>query len=124
VSLGACIIEKHLTLSRSQPGPDSAFSLEPQEFKAMVDAVRVAEKALGEIHFGITEKDAASRKFRRSLFVVSNVKRGELFTAQNVRSIRPAHGLHTRHLPDVLGRRAAMDIDCGTPLRWDLVSPQ
>jgi pseudaminic acid synthase len=124
VSLGACIIEKHLTLSRSQPGPDSAFSLEPQEFKAMVDAVRVAKKALGEIHFGITEKDAASRKFRRSLFVVRNVKRGELFTAQNVRSIRPAHGLHTRHLPDVLGRRAAMDIDCGTPLRWDLVSPQ
>jgi pseudaminic acid synthase len=124
VSLGACIVEKHLTLSRLQAGPDSAFSLEPHEFKAMVDAVRVAEKALGEIHFGITEKDAASRIFRRSLFVVRDVKQGEMFTPENVRSIRPAHGLHTRHLPEVLGRHAARDIECGTPLRWELISKQ
>lgn len=121
VSLGACMVEKHLTLSRSQPGPDSGFSLEPHEFKTMVDAVRIAEKALGEIHFGITEKDANSRTFRRSLFVVRDVKRGEIFTKENVRSIRPAHGLHTRHLNEVLGRTAATDIERGTPLRWDLV---
>jgi pseudaminic acid synthase len=124
VSLGACIIEKHLTLSRSEPGPDSAFSLEPQEFKAMVDAVRITEKALGTVHFGIEEKEASSRVFRRSLFVVQDVKRGEAFTPENVRSIRPGYGLHTRHTRDVLGRRAACDIERGTPLSWELVSPK
>jgi len=124
VALGACIIEKHLTLSRSEPGPDSAFSLEPHEFKAMVDAVRVTEKAVGEINFGIGAKEAASRVFRRSLFVVRDVKRGDVFTAENVRSIRPGHGLHTRHLPEVLGRHAARDIERGTPLSWDLVNRQ
>ena len=122
VALGACIIEKHLTLSRAEPGPDSAFSLEPQEFKAMVDAVRVAEKALGEIHFGISEKESASRVFRRSLFVVRDVKQGQPFSADDVRSIRPGHGLHTRHLPEVLGKPAARDIERGTPLTWDLVT--
>jgi N-acetylneuraminate synthase len=121
VALGACIIEKHLTLSRSEPGPDSAFSLEPREFKAMVDAVRIAEKALGQIQFGVGPEEAASRVFRRSLFVVQDMKQGQAFTAENVRSIRPGHGLHTRHLPEVLGRHAARDIERGTPLRWDLV---
>jgi pseudaminic acid synthase len=124
VALGACIIEKHLTLSRSEPGPDSAFSLEPQEFKAMVDAVRVAEKALGQVSFGVGAKEASSRIFRRSLFVVQDVKRGELLTAENVRSIRPGHGLHTRHLQEVLGQPAACDIERGTPLSWDLVTRQ
>ncbi|HYA61772.1 MAG TPA: pseudaminic acid synthase [Candidatus Sulfotelmatobacter sp.] len=121
VALGACIIEKHLTLSRSEPGPDSEFSLQPHEFKAMVDAVRVAEKALGEVHFGLGAKEASSRVFRRSLFVVQDVKLGEAFTAENIRSIRPGYGLHTRHLPDVLGRHATRDIERGTPLSWDLV---
>jgi pseudaminic acid synthase len=124
VALGACIIEKHLTLSRSDPGPDSAFSLEPQEFKAMVEAVRTAEKALGEVHFGVGPKEDAMRAFRRSLFVVQDIKSGEAFTAENVRSIRPGNGLHTRHLADVLGRRAACDIERGTPLRWELVHRQ
>jgi pseudaminic acid synthase len=124
VALGACIIEKHLTLSRAEPGPDSAFSLEPQEFKAMVDAVRTAEKALGEVQFGVGAKEAGSRVFRRSLFVVQDVKRGQPLTAENVRSIRPGHGLHTRYLPEVLGRHAACDIERGTPLSWDLVSRQ
>ena len=124
VALGACIIEKHLTLSRSAPGPDSAFSLEPHEFKAMVDAVRIAEKALGEVSFGCSAKEASSRAFRRSLFVVQDVKRGDLFSEENVRSIRPGQGLHTRHLPEVLGRRAACDIARGTPLNWELVERQ
>lgn len=87
----------------------------------MVDAVRIAQKALEGVPFAIGRKEAGSRIFRRSLFVVRDVKQGEVFTAENVRSIRPAHGLHTRHLPEVLGRRAARDIECGTPLRWDLV---
>ncbi len=121
VALGACIIEKHLTLSRATPGPDSAFSLEPQEFKAVVDAVRTAEKALGEVSFGVSGKEEASRAFRRSLFVVENVKKGETFTAENVRSIRPGHGLHPRHLVEVLGKRAARDTERGTPLSWELV---
>jgi len=123
VALGACIIEKHLTLSRSEPGPDSAFSLEPQEFKQMVDAVRTAQKALGGVHFGVSEKEASSRVFRRSLYAVQDIKRGELFTTANVRSIRPAHGLHTRHLHEILGRRAACDLARGTPLTWEAVQP-
>jgi pseudaminic acid synthase len=123
VSVGACIIEKHLTVSRAAGGPDSAFSLEPYEFKAMVEAVRTAEKALGAIHFGVSERENRSRVFRRSLFVVRAVKKGERFTAKNVRSIRPGNGLHTRHLAEVLGRTAAQDIVQGTPLSWDLVNP-
>jgi len=122
VALGACIIEKHLTLSRAHKGPDSDFSLEPQEFREMVKAVRTAEQALGQVHFGATEKENSSRAFRRSLFVVKDVRRGELFTEENVRSIRPADGLHTRHLPEILGRVAATDISCGTPFRWDLLA--
>jgi pseudaminic acid synthase len=121
VALGACIIEKHLTLSRSVPGPDSAFSLEPDEFKAMVDAVRTAEKALGEVHFGLSGKEEASRAFRRSLFVVEDVEEGEAFTVENVRSIRPGNGLHPRHFTEVLGKRAAQGIKRGTPLRWEYV---
>jgi pseudaminic acid synthase len=121
VALGACILEKHLTLSRATPGPDRGFSLEPQEFKAMVEAVRTAEKALGEVHFGLSGKEEASRVFRRSLFVVQDMKKGEVFTPVNVRSIRPGFGLHTRHLEEVLGKRAVRDVDRGTPLSWDLV---
>jgi N-acetylneuraminate synthase len=121
VALGACIIEKHITLSRSEPGPDSAFSLEPYEFKAMVDAVRVAEKALGQLQFGPSEREASSLKFRRSLFVVEDLKEGQPFTRKNVRSIRPADGLHPRHLDEVVGRRATCDIERGTPLRWTMV---
>ena len=124
VALGACIIEKHLTLSRSDPGPDSAFSLEPQEFKTMVDAVRIAEKSLGKVQFGCSSKEANSKAFRRSLFVVKDIKRGELFTAENVRSIRPANGLHPRHLKEILGGRASKDIETGTPFSWDLVERQ
>jgi pseudaminic acid synthase len=121
VALGACIVEKHFTLSRDIPGPDSAFSLEPHEFKAMVEAIRTVEKALGKVHYGITEQEAKSRVFRRSLFVVKDMKAGEMFTEENVRSIRPGYGLHPRHLNDVLGRRAARDIKRGTPLSWELI---
>lgn len=121
VALGACIVEKHITLSRSQLGPDSAFSLEPCEFKAMVEAVRTSEKALGQVQFGVSEEEA-SRALRRSLFVVADVKQGDAFTSTNVRSIRPAHGLHTRYLTQILGHRAACDIERGTPLTWDLIA--
>jgi pseudaminic acid synthase len=121
LSLGACIVEKHLTLSRDALGPDSAFSLEPQEFKSMVEAIRVAGKALGQVRYEITEREQASRVFRRSLFVVKKMKAGEEFTEENVRSIRPGYGLHPRYLKHIIGRKAKIGIDFGTPLDWDLV---
>jgi N-acetylneuraminate synthase len=121
VALGACIVEKHLTLSRSIKGPDSDYSLEPQEFKMMVHAIRITEKVLGEVHYGMTRLEAQSVVFRRSLFVIKDMRAGEIFTEENVRSIRPGHGLPPRHLRDVLGRVAAREIARGTPLSWQLV---
>jgi pseudaminic acid synthase len=121
VALGACIVEKHFTLSRSIRGPDSAFSLEPDEFKAMVDAIRVAEKAVGQIKYARGMQESRNLMFRRSLFVVENVKAGEVFSEKNVRSIRPGHGLAPKYLPKVLGHRASCDIDRGTPLEWEFV---
>ncbi len=121
VALGACIIEKHLTLTRSDPGPDSAFSTEPAEFKAMVDDIRTVEKALGMVCYELTEKQKENRVFRRSLFVVKDLKKGDYFSNENVRSIRPGHGMHTRYLEEILGRKATKDIEKGTPLNWDMV---
>jgi pseudaminic acid synthase len=121
VSLGACIVEKHFTLSRSKSGPDSAFSLEPQEFAGMVKAIRIAEKSLGKVHYGVSEKEAESRVFRKSLFTIRDVTAGEALTEENVRSIRPGYGLHPRHLKDILGRRAACDLKMGTPLAFDMI---
>ena len=118
VALGASIIEKHFTLSRRDPSPDSAFSLEPDEFRAMADAVRTAERAVGRVWYGVTSAEARSRVFRRSLFVVKPMAAGETFTAEHVRSIRPGQGLHPRYLAEVIGRRAAAAIDRGTPLAW------
>jgi N-acetylneuraminate synthase len=124
VVLGACIVEKHFTLSRSIPGPDSAFSLEPYEFKEMVQAIRTAEKALGKVHYGVSEQEAKSRAFRRSLFVVEDVKAGQMFTEKNVRSIRPGHGLPPKYLKNILGKRATRNIARGTPLSWEHVSKE
>ena len=121
VAMGACIIEKHFTLSRSIHGPDSAFSLEPHEFKMMVEAVRTAEKALGSVRYGGSKHEAGSLAFRRSLFVVRDIKAGEKFSRDNVRSIRPGYGLHTRNFENILGQYATRDIERGTPLAWDLV---
>lgn len=121
VAMGACIIEKHFTLTRAVPGPDSAFSLEPHEFEAMVQAVRDAEKALGRVSYELTEHERGSRAFRRSLFVVRDMVTGEQFTEENVRSIRPSMGLPAKHLAEVLGRRARVPISRGTPLRWEMI---
>lgn len=122
VALGASIIEKHFTLSRSIPGPDSAFSLEPQELKSMVEAVRTAEKALGQVRYGTSSDESASTIFRRSLFFVESLKEGEMITEKKVRSIRPGDGLAPKYLKDILGRRAAKDIYRGTPVAWDLLA--
>lgn len=121
-ALGACIFEKHLIMSRSSGGPDSAFSMEPAEFGAMVRAIRDTEAALGTGILGPSEREKLSLAFKRSVFVVAPVRAGELFTESNLRCIRPSNGLHPRHLTEVLGRRAARDISRGTPLSWDLVA--
>lgn len=124
VALGACIIEKHFTLSRSIPGPDSAFSLEPHEFKAMVEAVHTAEKALGRVSYEATKREMDSRVFRRSLFVVQDMKAGDTFTEKNIRSIRPGYGLHPRYLDEIVGHRVSCDVKRGTPLDWSHVNGQ
>ena len=122
VALGACIIEKHLTLSRNIPGPDCSFSTEPHEFKAMVEVIRTVEKVIGKVRYGASTSDINNRDFRRSLFVVQDMKKGGVFTAENIRSIRPGYGLHTRYLDKFIGRYAARDIKRGTPLSWDYIA--
>jgi len=117
VALGARIIEKHFTLRRADGGPDAAFSIEPDELAAMIEAVRTADQALGRVSYELTAAEKASRVFRRSLFVVKDVQAGEELTRENVRSIRPGQGLPPGELPKVLGHRAARDLPRGTPLR-------
>lgn len=119
IPLGARIIEKHFVLDRSIDSPDSSFSLTPDEFKSLVRDVRDTEKILGNVTYELTEKSKRSREHARSLFVVEDIKAGEIFTEKNVRSIRPAFGLHTRHLTEILGKKAKVDIEKGTPLKWE-----
>jgi pseudaminic acid synthase len=119
VALGASIIEKHFTLKRAAGGPDAAFSMEPDEFGSMVADIRKVEQALGRVNYQQTASESRNVCFRRSLFVVKDVVRGERFTPENIRSIRPGYGLAPRFLPQVLGRSASCDIARGTPLSWD-----
>lgn len=121
VCLGAKMVEKHLTLSRSDGGPDGAFSMEPAEFKEMVDHIRILEKALGSSAYRLTNVQEFERSGSRSLFIVKDVAPGEVFTADNVRSIRPGCGLHTMYYEEILGRTASCAIRKGTPLSWDLI---
>lgn len=116
VSLGAKVIEKHFILDRSLGGADSAFSMEPEEFAAMAKAAREAEKALGKVVYDVTEPNKLRR---RSLFVVEDVKKGEVFTEENIRSIRPGHGLAPRYYTNALGKKAVRDIQRGQPLQLD-----
>ncbi|MFA6260124.1 MAG: pseudaminic acid synthase [Bacteroidia bacterium] len=115
-SLGARIIEKHFILDKSIGGPDAEFSLDVAEFTAMVQAVREAEKALGKVSYELSAKVEKNRKFARSLFVVTDMKAGDLFTADNIRSIRPGYGLHPKYYSQIIGKQATMDIRRGTPL--------
>lgn len=116
VALGARVIEKHLTLNRTDGGPDGAFSMEPDEFRAMVSAIRVVESAIGKVSYEPTLSERAGLAFRRSLFVVKDISAGELFSVENIRSIRPAGGLKPALLPVVLGRRASRNLKQGMPL--------
>ncbi|WP_277673315.1 pseudaminic acid synthase [Piscibacillus halophilus] len=118
VALGAKVIEKHFILDKSIGGPDASFSLDIQEFKLLVDSVRDAEKALGKVDYELTEKKIKSREFSRSLFVVKDIKEGEVLNEENVRSIRPGYGLAPKYSKSVYGSTASQDIKRGTPLDW------
>jgi len=119
IALGANIVEKHFILSRRLGGPDSAFSMEPTEFEEMVNNIRQTEEALGDVSYNLSENDYNRR---RSLFVVKNIKSGETFSSDNIKSIRPGFGLHPKFYHDVLGKTASKTILKGTPLNWDLIN--
>lgn len=121
VALGACLIEKHFTLRRADGGPDSAFSLEPDELQALVHGAKAAFQALGTGEVARSEVEKANMMFRRSLYVVRDIGAGEPFTEKNVRSIRPGYGLAPRELPKVLGRKARQALSRGTALTWDVI---
>ena len=121
VALGAKVIEKHFILDKKIGGPDASFSLDKDEFRLLVDSVRQAEKALGHVDYELTEGKKKSREFSRSLFVVKDIKRGELITENNVRSIRPGYGLKPKYINLILGKKARFDLEKGTPLSWDIL---
>jgi pseudaminic acid synthase len=121
VALGVRIVEKHFILTRKLEGPDAVFSLEPKEFKQMVESIRQAEKAIGKVSYKLTEQIRKNREFSRSLFVTKDMEKGEIFTEENVRSIRPNFGLLPKNLKDILGMKARKDINRGTPLNWLLI---
>lgn len=121
VALGAKIIEKHLTLDRGNGGPDALFSMEPNEFKNMVQSIRNVEMSLGKVTYDLSDKVKRSREHSRSLFVVKDIKKGEAFTKDNIRSIRPAYGIHTRYFDSIIGKVATENIEKGTPLLWKYI---
>lgn len=120
-AVGATLVEKHVCLSRSDGGPDSHFSIEPAELRQLIADLREVGSSLGQVAYGPTAHEAQSLPYRRSLFVVQDVRAGSPFTTGNIRSIRPADGLAPKYLPEVLGRRAAVDLRRGTPLSWDAI---
>lgn len=121
VAMGAKVIEKHFCLSRQIETADSSFSMEPQEFKQMVEDIRAAERAIGKVSYTISEKEEASRVFRKSIFVVKDIKKGEIFTEENIRVIRPGYGLAPKYYEDILGKISTKDIERGTPLDWGMI---
>ena len=121
VALGSKVIEKHFILDRNIGGPDASFSLEPQQFKAMVDAIRNVEKAIGIVDYELTEKKKKNREFSRSLFIVEDVKKGEILTEKNIKSIRPGFGLHPKYYNNIIGKKINKNVKKGTPLTFELI---
>jgi pseudaminic acid synthase len=121
VALGASLIEKHFTLSHDSGSADDAFSLTPSEFKDMIDQVKIAEKTIGKVTYGGVKGEKSMKKFRRSLFIVKDIKQGELFTDENIKSIRPGYGLHTRYYDQIIGKNATCEIKKGTPVNWLMI---
>jgi len=122
VALGAVAIEKHFTLRRADGGVDATFSLEPDELRALVEETQRAAQGLGAVSYGPTPAEAKSLQFRRSLYVVRDLRAGEALTADNLRAIRPGLGLPPKHLPELLGRRVKRDVRKGTPMSWELLA--
>ena len=120
ISLGACVIEKHFTLKRSDGGVDSAFSLEPQELKSLVIESERAFQALGKVKYGIQKIETNSRKFKRSVYVVKDVMPGEILTEENLRVIRPGNGLEPKYFETIVGKKASTHLKAGTPMTWQL----
>jgi len=123
VALGACVIEKHFTLRRADGGVDSAFSMEPHEFRMLREEADRAWQAMGQVSYGGTMAEEGSRVFRRSLYIAEDVQAGEVLTAKNLRAIRPGFGLPPKFLNDLLGKRVARDLAAGTPLDWSVFLP-
>lgn len=121
VALGGTVIEKHFTLSREDGGPDAMFSMEPAELERLVSDVRNTEKALGQVTYELTDRQKKSRERSRSLYIAKDIRKGEAFTRDNVKSIRPGYGLHTKHYEEILGRHAREDLKKGTPLKWKYI---
>jgi pseudaminic acid synthase len=121
VALGAKIIEKHFIIDRKMGGPDAAFSMEPAEFKQMIQTIRNVEAILGKPDYSLSETSLKNKRFSRSLFIVKDVTKGEKITEDNVRSIRPCYGLHPKYYNEILGRKFKQDITKGTPLSFDLI---
>jgi len=121
VAMGAKVIEKHLTLARADGGVDAAFSMEPAEFKEMVEGIRNVEKAKGIVSYDLTDKQKSQRTFSRSLFIAADIKAGEILTPENLRSVRPANGLHAKYYEELLGRKVTRDCKYGEPMSWDMV---
>lgn len=120
VALGAKVVEKHFILDRSLGGEDSSFSMEPAEFKQMVEQIRTIEKALGQVHFDLTESTRVNQAFGRSLYVSAEIAAGEILCESNIRSVRPAGGLAPKYLDQVLGKTARRKLDFAEPLQWDM----
>ena len=121
VAMGAKVVEKHLTLNRTDGGVDAAFSMEPEEFRQMVDHIRIVEMAMGKVTYELTDKQKGEREHARSLFIVKDMKAGDILDENSMRSIRPANGLHTKYFDELLGKRINRDAKLGTPLSWDLI---
>ncbi len=119
VAMGASVIEKHFCISRDIENPDSAFSMEPYEFKEMVQNIRVVEKAKGIINYGPTKEEEGNLAFRRSIFVIQDIKEGDILTEDNIRVIRPSAGMEPKFYEEVIGKKARFDMVKGTPLSWD-----
>ena len=119
--MGANIIEKHFCISREIENPDASFSMNPAEFKEMVDTIRQVEKAKGQVYYGVSSQEESSLVFRRSVFTIADIKKGERFTEENTRIIRPGYGVKPKYLTDILGMKAAEDIERGTPVQFDLM---
>jgi len=121
VALGAKVIEKHFCISRKIENPDASFSMEPDDFKEMVKDIRATEKAIGSISYKLSEEEEKSRIFRRSIFTIKDIKKGEVFTDENVKIIRPGYGLAPKNYMDIIGKTASKDIGKGTPLNWEMI---